>query len=273
MKCFERLAALVLTLALLAVTVFATSGASLAVSAVDGMKFAAYQVARLEDGALTALPGFEDLDLSGEDWQNLTAQVQSRITGEPAATIVADETGTARFALPEGLYFLTAQSLTRDGTVYSATPFLVLVQGNVSIQAKIQQSPQIREFDILIFWDDDCHSAQRPDQVTVTIRRDGEVYDTVTISKGDGWKYTFSGEAEHHWTVSQEPLAGCREPEYGGEGSTFTITNICSKTATPGNSTLPQTGQLWWPVPLLLCGGLLSILIGLYRRGGSRDEA
>ncbi len=29
---------------------------------------------------------------------------------------------------------------------------------------------------------------------------------------------------------------------------------------------LPQTGQLWWPVPLLLCGGLLMIVIGLLRR-------
>ena len=26
--------------------------------------------------------------------------------------------------------------------------------------------------------------------------------------------------------------------------------------------TLPQTGQLWWPVPLLACGGMLCFLAG-----------
>ncbi len=30
--------------------------------------------------------------------------------------------------------------------------------------------------------------------------------------------------------------------------------------------TLPQTGSLWWPVPLLACGGLALLLIGLGRR-------
>ena len=33
-------------------------------------------------------------------------------------------------------------------------------------------------------------------------------------------------------------------------------------------ASLPQTGQLWWPVPLLLCGGLLLVVFGLLRRRG-----
>lgn len=34
---------------------------------------------------------------------------------------------------------------------------------------------------------------------------------------------------------------------------------------TPGNK-LPQTGILWWPVPLLLCAGLAFVMIGVIRR-------
>jgi len=34
---------------------------------------------------------------------------------------------------------------------------------------------------------------------------------------------------------------------------------------TPPNK-LPQTGQLWWPVPVLLSAGLLLLLIGVVRR-------
>ena len=35
---------------------------------------------------------------------------------------------------------------------------------------------------------------------------------------------------------------------------------------------LPQTGQLWWPVPALLCAGLVLILAGVIRRRGTGDE-
>ena len=35
---------------------------------------------------------------------------------------------------------------------------------------------------------------------------------------------------------------------------------------------LPQTGQLWWPVPVLLCVGLACIAAGLIRRRRTSDE-
>lgn len=35
---------------------------------------------------------------------------------------------------------------------------------------------------------------------------------------------------------------------------------------------LPQTGQLWWPVPVLLCAGLACIVVGLIRRRRTPDE-
>lgn len=41
---------------------------------------------------------------------------------------------------------------------------------------------------------------------------------------------------------------------------------------TPPPPNLPQTGQLWWPVPILLGTGLFSLLIGSIRRRGADDE-
>ena len=41
---------------------------------------------------------------------------------------------------------------------------------------------------------------------------------------------------------------------------------------TPGGPTLPQTGQVWWPVPLLLMTGLLLLAVGLFRRRTTGDE-
>ena len=39
-----------------------------------------------------------------------------------------------------------------------------------------------------------------------------------------------------------------------------------------GGGKLPQTGQLWWPVPLLTCAGLGCIAVGLFRRREDRNE-
>ena len=42
--------------------------------------------------------------------------------------------------------------------------------------------------------------------------------------------------------------------------------------STGGWNQLPQTGQLWWPVPVLACAGLGCIAVGLFRRREARDE-
>ena len=39
-----------------------------------------------------------------------------------------------------------------------------------------------------------------------------------------------------------------------------------------GGGKLPQTGQLWWPVPVLACAGLGCIAVGLFRRREDRNE-
>ena len=51
-------------------------------------------------------------------------------------------------------------------------------------------------------------------------------------------------------------------------------TSPTTKPTTPsgGGEKLPQTGQLWWPVPVLACAGLGCIAVGLFRRREARDE-
>ena len=70
----------------------------------------------------------------------------------------------------------------------------------------------------------------------------------------------------HEWTVEEERVTGYRNPAVTYENGIFTVTNTCSRPGTHHNTRLPQTGQLWWPVPVLLAGGLVLVIIGLVRR-------
>ena len=81
-----------------------------------------------------------------------------------------------------------------------------------------------------------------PDGYTVTVEREGRVF-VITNTKPDDTPEP---------SESPEPSTSPDEPEK-----------------------LPQTGQLWWPVPLLFCAGLIFVAAGLIirrRRGNSDDR-
>ena len=72
--------------------------------------------------------------------------------------------------------------------------------------------------------------------------------------------------------VAEDAVEGYAEPEIRREGNTFILTNTCSKPDEPDTPPLPDTGLLWWPVPVLTALGLLCLVVGLLRRRGGRHE-
>lgn len=102
--------------------------------------------------------------------------------------------------------------------------------------------------------------------------RGGQVYDTVTLNSQNNWRHRWSDlDSRYRWTVTEKAVTDYTVT-VTQEGKTFVVTNTY-QTPTPGKKTdtkLPQTGQLWWPVPVLLSVGLLLVLIGVLRR--RRDD-
>lgn len=148
---------------------------------------------------------------------------------------------------------------------------------------------------VLKVWADSDHENDRPAEVTVQLLCDGSVYDTVTLRAANNWRYTWEGlDARSQWTVVEEEQENYM-PEVTREGITFVLTNTYAEDIpdqptpmdpgpTPPEppetmdipdepvplSQLPQTGQLWWPVPVLTAAGLLLVIFGLLRRRGAR---
>ena len=88
----------------------------------------------------------------------------------------------------------------------------------------------------------------------VTLYNGEEVYETVTLSAENGWKHTWENlPADGNWQVVETNVALGYTPSYKVEDGYVKVTNV---------ETLPQTGQLNWPIVLLGGSGLLMLLCG-----------
>lgn len=258
------------------------------------MEFQAYLISRMDaDGNLTVTEQFsayaQELDIRGENdpaWMELTEKLAGEIAQKsltPDLQAVSDQAGQVQWKnLSRGLYLLLGNGKEQEGFVYNVSPFLVMVperaehglwNDQVRAKAKLAQNPLKADFSVIKIWEDDCHKAQRPKSISVDLLCDGKVYDTITLPQDGRWQYTWKDlETNHRWTVEEQPVDGYDPPKISREGNQWTITNTCQKLIltqtgeTTQTSQIPQTGQLWWPVPLLLLAGLLLLVAGLVKR-------
>lgn len=71
------------------------------------------------------------------------------------------------------------------------------------------------------------------------------------------------------YTAPIDPTKPTTDPDKPDE--TTSATESTAETQ-PSGTKLPQTGQLWWPVPVLLVMGILFLLLDVLRRRGTRYE-
>lgn len=144
-------------------------------------------------------------------------------------------------------------------------------------------------------------------EITVQLLQNGVLYDTVVLSKENSWKHTWTDlDYFSEWKITEKEISGDYSVDISSEGSVFTITNTEKEppettapttapstaptspttpsaptttspspvpTTKPGNPpTIPQTGQLNWPIPALCITGVLLILIGLLMMRKNTNE-
>lgn len=165
---------------------------------------------------------------------------------------------------------------------------------------------------VLKVWKDDEHRGERPEKVVIQLLRDGKVYDTVTLKESNNWHHTWKDlDEQYEWTVVEKEI-NAYTVAVDRNGTTFVVINTHEdepedskepekpeypenpdepdepivlgdedeknyaekpdKPSVIGKEKLPKTGVLWWPVPLLGCGGLILILFGCFWKRGHEDE-
>lgn len=271
-------------------------------TALVGAQFDLYQVAKPSPsggyeltGSFTNFPVSLD-DLTAAKMQALagTLEIYTALNGvAPQAVGTTNALGTVTFTgLEPGLYLVLGRRHVQDNFVYTAKPILVFLPTydettnqwvyDMTVACKFTVVPQSPPGDtvsrkVLKIWDDDGREAERPQQITVHLLRNGRIYDTVLLSDSNNWRYTWEElDADASWTVAEDVPTGYTVSVMQ-EGITFVITNSKPPEETPSPSPppppkLPQTGQLWWPVPLLAAAGMILFLVGYIRNRGADDE-
>lgn len=147
---------------------------------------------------------------------------------------------------------------------------------------------------VLKVWKQD-QVKERPASVQVDLLRTDQngtttVVDSQILKKENQWSYTWENlSSQVSWSVVETEVPSGYTVSTSREGNTVVLTNTktadsedksesTDKTGTSGenggNSSqkLPQTGQLWWPVPLLMLAGVICLLAGKQLRKSMEEK-
>lgn len=253
-------------------------------------EFRIYQISGMDiDGSLSPLPAYtqfgELLDIRGENadsWHAAALLLEQHILSErisPTATGTTSESGNVTFSeIPQGLYLVLGIHHKQDGYVYSTNPFFVQLPNwdtetdawsyAVSAKAKPSRTEELFALQVVKQWRDKGFAHCRPESIELVLYRDGEKYQEITLPQNGRWYCTLENLAANHtWYIEEVSVPGYKS-KVVREGDVLIVTN--TRIGNTSSSNLPQTGLLWWPVPLLLVSGLGILLMGLIcRRKGN----
>lgn len=256
---------------LLSTTLFAKSDLmNLDVSCpVSDMKVSLYRVAD-ENYKLTGVFSNYSVDIK-QDVQGAANALENRILMDGIkadAYATSDSSGKASFSgLESGIYLVVGKEVESNGVFYMPQVSLVSLSGDLSVDLKYETSNKASRIHVLKVWKKD-NKKSRPKSIEVCLlRSDGIVVDKVKLNSDNQWSYTWDSLSTlYTYSVMETSVpSGYKESCYR-EKDSVVLTNTGSytdKKKEKKDDELAFTGQLWWPVPVLLFVGL--VLFGLGR--------
>ncbi|MEE1086572.1 MAG: Cna B-type domain-containing protein [Schaedlerella sp.] len=235
---------------------------------------------------ITDLKLLEDApeQMTADKWRTLSVTLESYVYSHKLKanfSKMTDEEGNIVCAVEEGLYLLIAEGKMYGNDFYTPPANLAAVpnmdvdgkwqnQIVLDYSSKVDITPVIEQYTVQKIWAKDEDSKKdRPEKIVVDLYMDKEKkpYDTVTLNVDNNWKYTWEElPAGHKWTASEREVPEHYQVSVEEEGNIISITNEYTGPEVPPPPNIPQTGQLWWPVPLLAILGTVFFAIGWARR-------
>ena len=161
-----------------------------------------------------------------------------------------------------------------------------------------------------VWLNDESQPQNRAASVTVARYRDNQFYDEITLSEENAWTCEWEDTVDHVWFVREKVIpagytVACRQRQTqyliintftgtdvqtettttattlstaetqdtaASASESSTVTTTAAVTTTAVTDKIPQTGQLWWPVPCLAGSGMLLLGLGFILRRKEEEE-
>lgn len=243
----------------------------------SGAEFELYYVASVDESgkfSLTDEFAAYPVDVSSLEKDALNAAAQAlagyikRDKIEPFDSGETDENGLLVFPnkkseLKDGLYLVSGKQTEKDGYTYKTEPFFVslpcrseesgayLSQVTVSVKhSKEKKDGETTERKIIKNWKNDS-GIKRPQKVTVDLLKDGEVFQTVSLSAENNWRYEWKNlpkydkdELEIDWVAVEREVKDYNvSVSYSGE--TILLTNEYEPDFPQGETTKRSVQKIW----------------------------
>ena len=178
--------------------------------------------------------------------------------------VLSNSNKTVFSGLEDGVYLVNISSIETKDYVYTFKSTLVELNGeDVELSIKYEKNEKaLYDLHVIKIWKNDDVN-KRPDSINVLLLRDSEVYDDVVLSKDNNFRYTWSGLSnEYTWDVMEKDVPSGYTLSIDREANTIMLTNTGSGMVKSVAGDLPLTGQLRWPVPILVIVGAVCLIIG-----------
>lgn len=186
---------------------------------------------------------------------------------EADASNSSDSSYKASFTgLESGIYLVVGKEVESNGVFYMPQVSLVSLSGDLNVDLKFETSDKPSRIHVLKVWKKD-NKKSRPKSIEVCLlRSDGVVVDKVVLNSDNQWSTTWENLSTlYTYRVMETSVPSGYKESCTREKDTIVLTNTGNFTdkVEKKDEVLPNSGQLWWPVPVLLFVGL--VLFGLGR--------
>lgn len=235
---------------------------------VSNMQVSLYRVADENYNLVDAFSQYS-IDLK-QDVQGAANALENRILMdgiEADASNSSDSSYKASFTgLETGIYLVVGKEVESNGVFYMPQVSLVSLSGDLSVDLKVETSDKPSRIHVLKVWKKD-NKKSRPKSIEVCLlRSDGIVVDRVVLNSDNQWSTTWDNLSTlYTYRVMETSVPSGYKESCSREKDTIVLTNTGSDKyrVEKKDEVLPNSGQLWWPVPVLLFVGL--VLFGLGR--------
>ena len=242
-------------------------------------------------------------DADSEEWKTIASTLTAYAERDeivPFTAGVTNEDGKLSFeGLSNGLYLLVGSPAESGEQRLFTQPMLVTVPYTTTSGEKdyeVETEPKFEARKItedtvtrraLKIWKDEGNEEKRPQNITVQLLCDGKIYDEQVLDAANNWSYTWEDlDAAHDWQLAEKQVPDDYTVTITQQDITFTVTNtntndnppptssgtpassgmpsVSDTSGTPGETILPQTGLLWWPVPVLGGIGVIALFSGIF---------